>query len=399
MTYRMLAAATNHPDFLNPYVGLFNARSIGALVNRDVNVDVVSPRPFAPPRGPYSDYRKIPAISRHGTYAVHHPRFFYGVPKRVFYGVAGTSYAKRVPQYIERTFTEPDIIHAYHIYLDGYGMIPYCRTHDLPLFVVAHGAALNEFNGFARGVRSKIRETLETCDEVLCVSEALACRATELVPGVDTRVVPIGAEPDVFPVDQNDRIRRELGIPFDASVVLFCGQYIERKGVNEIMEVLSDFEDSNAYFLFVGQDGDLRVPLQRAILDAGLTDQAQVQHDVTDVALHRFFAVADLLLLPSYSEGRPTVIYEAMASETAVLASNVGGIPEQVTNEETGRLIPPKDVNTLRNELRELCADKTRLQEMGEAGYRTLLEKGWTWKAHAERVERIHREYIDGETV
>ena len=88
-----------------------------------------------------------------------------------------------------------------------------------------------------------------------------------------------------------------------------------------------------------------------------------------------------------------------MASRTAVLASNVGGIPEQVTDGETGRLIPPKDVDALRSELQELCADRIRLEEMGKAGYRKLLEEGWTWKGHAERVERIHREYIGDRTV
>lgn len=396
MTYRMLAAATNHPDVLNPSMGLFNARSIRALSERGIQINAVVPRPFAPPFGPYSDYRMIPDVSQAQGYEVHHPRFFYGIPKRLFYGLAGVSYAKRISQYAERSFETPDIVHAYHIYLDGYGMIPYCRTNDLPLFVVAHGTVLNKFNNFGRRVRSNIRETLESCEAVLCVSEALKSRATEIAPNVETRLVPIGANPNVFPTDNSEHIRRELGIPEDVPVVLFCGTYVENKGVKEIMNVLPEFANSNVHFLFVGHDGDLRVPLQERIADTGMANRSQIYYNVLPIAMRRFFAVADLFLLPSYSEGRPTVIYEAMASKTAVLASNVGGIPEQVTNEKTGKLIPPKDVRSLNNELRNLCANRTRLQEMGKAGYQRLLEEGWTWEMHAERVERIHRKYLSG---
>lgn len=395
----MLAAATNHPDILNPISGLFNARSIRALSKRDIRINAVVPRPFAPPFGPYSEYQTIPDVWQAQGYEVHHPRFFYGIPKHLFYGLAGASYAKRISQYAERSFITPDVVHAYHIYLDGYGMIPYCQANDLPLFVVAHGTVLNEFDTFSQGVRSKIRETLEMCETVLCVSEALTSRATEIVPEVETRVVPLGADPNVFPTDHAAQIRRELGIPEDAPVVLFCGKYIENKGVGEIIDVLPEFADSNLYFLFVGHDGDLRVPLQEQIVDTKMADRVQIYHDVLPIAMRRFFAVADLLLLPSYREGRPTVIYEAMASKTGVLASNVGGIPEQVTDGETGKLIPPKDVSALRIELQELCTDRARLQEMGKVGYRTLLEEGWTWEGHAERVERIHREYLGGETV
>ena len=395
MTYRMLAAATNHPDPVNPYFGLFNARSIQALTCRDVTVDVVSPRPFAPPLGPYSEYREIPPVSDGNGYSVHHPRFFYGVPKRLLYGLSGSSYAKRVPRYVEETFETPDVVHAYHIYLDGYGMMGYARDRDLPLFAVAHGAALNGFEEFGRGVRSRIRKTVEACDELLCVSETLARRAEEVAPGVTTRVVPIGADPGVFPVDQRDRIRRELGIPSDVPVVFFCGQYTERKGLNEVIDVLPGFEDSEVHFVFAGQDGELRRPLRNAILETGISDQVEIHYDVTDEALRRFFAIADLLMLPSYSEGRPTVIYEAMASETAVLASEVDGIPEQVSDGVTGRLIPPRDASALRDALREMCSDRARLREMGVAGYRRLVDEGWTWEAHAERVEGIHREYAE----
>lgn len=390
VTYSLLAAAINHPDPVNPYFGLFNARSIEAITKRGVEVDVVTPRPYAPPIGPYSEYREIPRTSFHDGYQVHHPRFFYGLPKRLFYGLAGQSYAKRVPSYVEQTFDEPDVVHAYHIYPDGYGMAPYCEKHDLPLIVVAHGAAMNDFDELPRGVRTKIRETMETSEVVLCVSRALAEKAELHVPGVNTEIVSIGADPSTYPLEEEDRIRAEMGIPADRPVVFFCGQFVERKGVREIVEVLPELADVDAHFLFVGQSGPLLDPLEQRLHDLDLGEKATVMSDVPDRIVRKCFVVADLVLLPSHDEGRPTVVYEAMASRTAVLASNVGGIPEQVADGETGRLLPPGDAAALEGALRELIADRDMLLTFGERGYRRLIENGWTWAQHARHLERIH---------
>lgn len=390
MSYQVLAAATNHPDPVNPYYGLFNARSIAALTERGVNIDVVTPRPFAPPIGPYSEFNDIGITSQHDGYEVHHPRFFYGLPKRLFYGISGRSYAKRVPKYVEQTFETPNLVHAYHVYPDGYGMLHYCREHDLPLFVVAHGAALNEFDQFPGNVQSKIRETVEKSDTVLCVSQALANRVQDIGSNVHTTVLPIGADPSEFPTKQEQQLRAEMDIPEGRPVVFFCGQYVERKGVRDIIDVLPKLSDVDAHFLFVGQDGPLREPLMTALTEAGLTERSTIMYNVPDRMIQRCFTVADLLLLPSYNEGRPTVIYEAMASETAVLATGVGGIPEQVDQGKTGILIGEGNPDALKRELLDLVSDPTTLKSMGENGYQRLIEQGWTWEDHAKNLMEIH---------
>ncbi len=395
MSYRVLAAATNHPDPVNPYYGLFNARSIAALTDRDVEVDVVTPRPFAPPIGPYSEFSEIGTTSQHDGYEVHHPRFFYGLPKRLFYGLSGRSYAKRVPRYVEQSFEVPDVVHAYHLYPDGYGMLSYSREYDIPLFAVAHGAAINDFDEFARDVQAKIRETLEACEKVLCVSEALAKRAREIAPGVDVTVLPIGADPDAFPTEREPEIRSRFGIDPETPVVLFCGQYVERKGVADIIDILPALRSTEAYYLFVGQDGPLREPLEEAVEKAGMSEQVSISYDVPDQMIQDSFVLADLLLLPSYREGRPTVIYEAMATKTAVLASNVGGIQEQVTDGKTGILLQPRNPERLQEELRDLTAKQGQLRKMGSEGYQKLIDNGWTWDAHAEKVALEHEAVIE----
>ncbi|WP_254838778.1 glycosyltransferase [Natronomonas marina] len=389
--YSLIASAINHPDAINPYQGLFNHRIIRALSETGVDLSAVSPRPFAPPVGPYSAYASLPEAERWDGYTVHHPRFWYLLPKRLLYAVSGDSYAKRVPPYLERTFDPPDVVHACHIYPDGYGTLPYAREHDLPLFVVAHGALLNGFEDLPPGVAGRVRETLAAAEGVLCVSDALAERARSLVDASKVATVPIGADPGKFPLGERARLRSERGLDPEETLVLFVGQFSDRKGVPELLELLSTRTFPGVTFAFAGHGGDRETDLRRAVADR---EDATVHAGLPSERLREWFAAADLLVLPSHAEGRPTVVYEAMASETAVLASAVGGVPEQVADSEAGRLLEPGDVTALGDALADLSADPDRLRKMGAAGRRRLEANDWTWSGHARRVSEIHREAL-----
>jgi glycosyltransferase involved in cell wall biosynthesis len=390
---RVLASAVNHPDALNPHVGLFNRRIVGSLVDSGLDVDVVSPRPFAPPAGPYSEYRTLPRTETWDGYEVHHPRFWYLLPKRLLYGRTGDSFARRVPAYVEETFPVPDVVHACHVYLDGYGLLPYCREHDVPLFVVCHGHFMNNYETLPRGVRRRVDETLAGAAKVCCVSDELASLAAEHAPAEKVETVPIGATPARYPTDREASLRAELGIDPDATVALFVGEFCERKGLSELVSVLPDLSLPDTEFVFIGHGGAMRGELQAALADSEFAGR-HVYTGVTSLALRRWLAVADLLVLPSRAEGRPTVIYEAMAAATAVLGTDIGGVAEQVVDGETGVLIPPADAGALAAALASLTADRERLREFGANGRERLVAQGWTWAAHAERVRSLYEEVL-----
>lgn len=388
---RVLVSAVNHPDAVNPYIGLFNHRIARSLHDGGVSIDVVSPRPFAPPRGPYSEYAMLPDTEDWGDYDVHHPRFWYLLPKRLFYGISGDSFAKRTSAYVEETFEVPDVVQACHIYLDGYGLLPYCRDHDVPLFVVAHGHFMNNYDDLSRGVRRRVDETLDACAKVLCVSDALAEAAAGRVSESKVETVPIGAAPSRYPTDRRSEIRRELGIDPGTTVALFVGEFSERKGIPELAEVLPTLSLPDTEFVFVGHGGAMRWDIQSALAASEFTDR-HVYTGVTSLALRRWLTVADLLVLPSRAEGRPTVIYEAMAAETAVLGTEIGGISEQVVDGETGVLVPPRDPDALADALVDLTGDRERLRPLGRRGRDRLVEQGWTWDAYADRVRTLYED-------
>ncbi len=262
---------------------------------------------------------------------------------------------------------------------------------------MGRGKILNSFYELSQISRRKIRETLNYADGVFCVSESLARTANSITETPKATVLPNGANPARYPTDNEATIRQELGIERDTTLIMFCGGYTERKGINEICEALDEIHTDDVAFVFVGHYGDLRTDLI-AELKASHHENYRVLWEVPPLGLRRWFAAADIFMLPSHAEGRPNTIYESMASETAVVASAVSGIPEQVVDGETGLLIQKKDSNALATALNSLITNPKERERMGTNGKERLVSKGWTWEAHGQRLANLHESIIaDGQ--
>ncbi|QLG61090.1 glycosyltransferase family 4 protein [Halorarum salinum] len=291
-----------------------------------------------------------------------------------------------------------DIVHGCHVYPDGYGLVPVAREEGVPLTVTCHGHFLNNFTSLPPGVARQVQQTLNAASHVFCVSKALESVATEIAPDGAVSTVPIGATPKNYPTENRDTLRKSYTVPDDAILVLFCGQFIERKGVSDIIDSLAQFPDESVEYVFVGHGGELQDRLEAAAGDTDTPTSIRIKTGVETATLRDWYAMADLLMLPSYAEGRPTVIYEAMAAETAVLSTRIGGVTEQVQDGETGVLIEPGDQVELVNTLHQLVRDRSTLREMGMDGLNRLVSEGWTWEAYADEIVDIHKELaaIDG---
>lgn len=389
--YDLLASAINHPDQVHSLWGVFNNRSLRSLSEEGVAVRALVPRPHAPPVGPFADFRSIPTEDSSFPYPVLHPRFWYFIPKSLFYHRSGDSMAKTVDRWIASSEQSADIYHGCHLYPDAYALST-AASADTPLTAYAHGTIVNEFEEFNRKTQSRIREAIRRADHVFCSGYDVAGTVEGLEPTATTSVVPIGATPAHFPTERRSRLRQELHVPDDKRVVLYCGHYSAAKGVDDLVSALEGVDDDSIYFVGIGHGGDRRSDLQEALAGEG-PPHGRVLWKLHPVAVRRWFAVADMFVLPSYSEGRPTVIYEAMASQTPVLATTVGGVPEQVEDEATGWLFEPGDVSAIE----EHVTDHTQetVQRMGEAAQSRLEQQGWTWDAHAERIRTVHRNLLN----
>jgi glycosyltransferase involved in cell wall biosynthesis len=391
--YDVLASCIHHQSHPLGTRSPFNHRSFDAINRTAADLDVIVPTPFAPPIGPYSEYARVPETERWGSYVAHYPRFLYWLPKRYFYHRTGDSLQKRVRRYVESTFETPhDVVHTSDIYLDGYGTLEYCRRQDIPLVAMSHAVDLNNYNSFNAAAQARIRETIDYAARILVVSEELATTARRFAPDTKVETVPIGEEPDRFPVDRREAVRRELGIDPDTKLLLYVGAYTEQKGIEDLVAAVDAVDRDDVMLVTIGHEGDRRWWLLDRLGESDHPTRSFWRLD--PMAVRRWQVAADALVHASWTEGRPTVVYEAMAAATPVVATAVGGVPEMVVDGETGVLVPPRDRGTLTATLERLLAEPDRLASMGAAGRQLLIDRDWTWSRHARRVAEIHRDVM-----
>ena len=124
--------------------------------------------------------------------------------------------------------------------------------------------------------------------------------------------------------------------------------------------------------MFVGE-GELRSTLHRMAIDLGVERACRfmgVREDIADI-----LAAADVVVLPSLSEGFPFVLLEALAMGCPVVASRVNGIPELIEDHKTGLLVPARDPHALMVAIREMLSDPIAAVKMGAEGRAVVRER------------------------
>ncbi|WP_204112508.1 glycosyltransferase family 4 protein [Shimia biformata] len=165
-----------------------------------------------------------------------------------------------------------------------------------------------------------------------------------------------------------DPARYSPGRRDPAQQVLFVGRLAAVKGVPILLHALEALRDVKGLQLDLIGDGPDRAALEAQAHAMGLQDRVRFlgyrsQDEVAD-ALTR----ADLFVLPSFAEGVPVVLMEAMAAGVPVVTTRIAGIPELVEDGISGRLVPPGDVDALTTAIRGMFDEPAQARKMGQAG-------------------------------
>ncbi len=206
---------------------------------------------------------------------------------------------------------------------------------------------------------------------------------TVISNGVDAR--PFLTCPD----EVRARIRAETSVLPGEVIVAHVGSLTHEKNHGAAVRAAAALRDAGVRFrLWIIGDGPERPAIERMMHDAGLatyTWLAGVRSDIADL-----LAGADLMVLPSLTEGMPAVAIEAGLSGLPVVAFNVGGIDEVVQHEKTGLLVAPRDEPALRAAVCRLARDAGLRRSMGEAA-RTA--------CRSYEIARIAAQYADAYAV
>lgn len=175
--------------------------------------------------------------------------------------------------------------------------------------------------------------------------------------------------------DEVMAFRRRERIPADALVALCVSNFYPYKGHEELVEaavrVVPTFP--NIVFLLVGRDSGTMEEIRTRFRARGIEGSVRFLGGRADVP--DLLRASDLFVHPSREEGFSNAILEAMAAGLPVVACDVGGNPEAVSDGETGRMAPSRDAAAFASAMAELLADPEKRKAMGEAGRRRAIER------------------------
>lgn len=255
-----------------------------------------------------------------------------------------------------------DLVHAHYIMPPGLIAVICSAILGVKTAVTIHGS---DIFVLARKplIKSVIKYVLNKSDYVFVVSDSIKDKVLKLdIKDIENKLKVTYNAVDVqkFRPDQESNFKEEMKIDPLKPVILFVGNLVWQKGVEYLIRA-KEFLNEDAEIVIVG-DGPLFSEL-KGIVESENIEGIKFTGARNDI--EKIMSSANIFVLPSLSEGRPTVILEAMASGKPVIATNVGGIPE-IVNDQIGILISPEDSIGLAEAINKLLEDKGLMEKMGK---------------------------------
>jgi len=257
-----------------------------------------------------------------------------------------------------------------------------------------------EYHSLLRKVWTRVG--LYVPDGIVVVHTEWIDRIKGMYPAANVRVIRNllhdQAPPDPAEVEE---LRANLGISKDNFVVVSVGAVGWRKGAFEILKAIPQVvskEDSVRFVLVGGESkpGDM-AQLKQLIETEKLEKWVQLAGEVERDKIPLYLALADLFLLPSFIEGMPVSIIEAMRSGLPVISTRVQGIPDVVVDGVTGILIDPGNPRQIAENVLLLKQDAQLRKKMAEAGKRVFRER-FEFSKGIEEFRSLYKEVIDSMT-
>jgi len=341
----VLAITRLFPNAAAPLTAPYNRLQLGAL-SEFCDVSVMATLPWFPGArlaarwSAAGRFDGVPYREQVDGMPVVHPRALY-VPK-VSGWVSPALYAASLGPELFKRRKDISVVLGAWAYPDGCAAVGVAQLLGVPAVVKVHGSDLNVL-AYEPGPGKVLRRMLPRADRVMVVSRALGQVARDL--GVaDERVAVVYNGVDssrFFPADRAEA-RAELGLSADGKLFVYVGNVLETKGIYDLLEAFRGV--SGARLVIVGGG-----PAKERCDEAG--DQVIAVGPRPHEEVPRWIAASDVLVLPSWAEGTPNVVLEALSCGRRVVATDVGGIPDLIDRELLGELVPAKSPETLRGAL------------------------------------------------
>jgi len=313
---------------------------------------------------------------------------------------------------------DADVVHC-HTWYAHWGGILAKLNYGIPLVITVHSLEpLRPWkreqlgNGYDFTVWLE-KTAMEMADAVVAVSEGTKADILRLfdIPEERVPIIYNGIDPEEYqPVEATDALQKH-GVNPDLPYVLFVGRIARQKGIVHLTNAIRYLDPGFQVVLCAGAPDtpEIAAEMKEAVGQARAERDGVIwiEEKLGKSAIYQFYTHAAVFCCPSIYEPFGIINLEAMACETAVVASAVGGIPEVVVDGETGLLVPleqqqvspfePVDPDRYARDLaasiNELMANPARREAMGKAGRKRALEK-FSWSAIADQTIELYDNLI-----
>lgn len=398
---RILILSSMYPSSTDRIMGIFIHQYVKNLKKLGINFRLISPVPWSPKvlwfREKWKYYGCIPNEETIEEVFVNRPRYV-ELPFKNFRSLSGLSmflclFSKI--NHLYKTF-KFNIIHAHTITPDGHAAMFFKRHFNVPMICTVRGSDLNEYPFSTKKMYKTSKKVLEEADAIITVSKDLANRVKSIANikrspyiiynGIDTS--------KFYNYGKRESLKRWLGISPKWKVISFIGRCEKEKGIFELFEafIRIDKSNRNVCLLIIG-DGKDKFVLHKLINQYNLNTKVLMKENVLHEEIPKYLNASDIFVLPSYSEGLPNVLLEAIACELPVVATKVGGIPEIIFNEQNGLLCTPGDSTSIENSILEILSDLDNYRDIGKKASEKIKVK-FSWNKSANETLYIYKEVL-----
>jgi glycosyltransferase involved in cell wall biosynthesis len=296
-----------------------------------------------------------------------------------------------------------DMIHAMYIAQPAFVAVTAARYLGLPSVISARGNDLDRA-AFDPGKFSQIVWSLQNASAVTAATKDLIRKARTFAPGIEPHWVPNGVDTTLFsPGPRDEALASSLNLDA-APVIAFVGEARQKKGLTILLPTFALLCSAFApkamttntlppTLVLVGGVRKDDEPILHLFQRQNPTLNVRVVSNMAHQELPAYYRLADVIVMPSLRDGMPNSLLEGMACERAVVASNVGGMPDVLHDGENGVLVPPGDVSALTTALLELLSDPTRRARLGRTA-RATVESKFTPEQEIEQNLRIYASVV-----
>ncbi|MCD6398312.1 MAG: glycosyltransferase family 4 protein, partial [Candidatus Aenigmarchaeota archaeon] len=296
---------------------------------------------------------------------------------------------KKIKKIIEKS--KPDILHLHHRTSSIEFFVKEIKS-NIPMINTVHsstGSLRLEVVDLVHYIHyKKLAEKLQKySDFVISVSDYNKEKLIE--NGLDKNKVTTirnGINIEDYKVSKKEA-RKKLRIDENKKIVLFAGRHVREKGLGYLLKAFKKIKEAELIVLGEG-------PLTEFYKNLYSYENIKFKGRVPNEEVSLYFSAADIFVLPSvYPEPQGVVLMEAMASKTALVATNTGGTPEVIKECKSGLLVEPKSKEQIMKSLKKLIEDNKLRKKFADNGYDNVKRK-YTWKKIAKDTEKIYKKVL-----